>query len=135
VNRFVLVVFVLLPLAGLVLGLRKWLLFWRGVRVEATILGFEKSYSEASSDSSTLQLPIVELDDRRVRVTLSSELPARHSAGVGDTVRLIHPRGNLKQATYDHPVTLWLVPAMCFGPALVFIVYIAAAVAWHRLFE
>jgi uncharacterized protein DUF3592 len=136
-NYFVLTIFVLLPLLGIVLAIRRWRFLRRGVRVSARIVGFETLHADASADRSTINLPIVEFDSngRRVRITLSGEPPEGDDyASQGDTVRLIYPRGKPRRATYDNRIVLWLVPVLCFIPAAVFIVFIALSIGWYRLF-
>jgi hypothetical protein len=126
---------VLLPLLGALLSIRRWMLLRCGCRVFAKIVGFEKFVP--SSDAETIHLPIVEFNDdhgRKVRMTLSGEPPEEGTFIKGSRLRLVYPRGNPKGAKYDNTLVLLLVPAMCFAPALIFIVFIAGSIVWQKLF-
>lgn len=136
-NWYVLILFVLLPALGTVLGIRNWLLFRYGIRVTGRIVGHERL--EPMSGSETVHLPIVDFsaNGRIMRVTMSGESPHAGSGAndLGATVKLIHPHGRPKRVRYDERMLYWLVPAMCFAPALTLALGIGCALAWHRWFE
>ena len=135
-NGFALVIFVALPLLGLALGARKLPLVFAGRRVTGRIVAFEAlERGPSPEDERTIRYPVVEFADeagRRVRRTMSGENPHGENA-VGEPVKLVHPRGRPAAAVYDDKVTLWLVPALCFGPAVVFGLFSVAVLAWARL--
>ncbi len=134
-NGFALVIFVALPLLGLALGASKLPLVLAGRRVTGRIVAHEAlERGPSAEDERTIRFPVVEFADesgRKVRKTMSGEAPQGDNA-VGERVKLVHPRGRPAAAVYDDKVTLWLVPALCFGPAVVFGLFGAAALAWAR---
>jgi hypothetical protein len=138
VNWFVLIVFVLLPALGAVLAVRNWLLFRHGVRVTGHIVAHERI--EPMSGSEAIHLPVVAFSDlagRSVRVTMSGESPHRgdEANAVGARVKLVYPRDQPRRARYDERMLYWLVPCLCFIPAVTFAVFIGASLAWYALFE
>lgn len=134
-NIPILVIFVLLPALGLALGWRKLVLIASGVRVTAKVVGHEDRQVDASPEAKTLRLPVVELRDESggaVRVTLAEEA-APGKAEMGHDVRLVYPRGRPVAAAFDNPVSLWLIPALCFGPAILLLGWIVGAFIWARV--
>ncbi len=135
VNVPILVIFVLLPALGLALGWRKLVLITQGVRVTAKVVGHEDRKADAGPEAKTLRLPVVELRDEsgsNVRVTLAQEA-APGTAEMGHPVRVVYPRGRPVAAAFDNPVSLWLIPALCFGPAILLLGWIVGAFIWARL--
>jgi hypothetical protein len=137
VNWFVLILFVVLPALGTVLGIRNWLLFRQGVRVTGRIVAHERL--DAMSDGETVYLPVVDFPDvhgRAVRVTMPGESPhaGDEANAVGAKVRLVYPCGRPKRARYDVRMLYWLVPSLCFVPALTIALFIGLSIAWYRLF-
>jgi Protein of unknown function (DUF3592) len=136
VNWFTLTVFVLLPALGTALGVVNWLFARRGVRVTGRIVAHEKIAQPL--DAETILFPVVDFSDesgRIVRLTMSGESPHPGSAAnaVGASVKLIYLRGYPKRARYDERALYWLVPALCFLPALALALVIAAMVVWYQL--
>ena len=136
-NWFVLSVFVVLPALGTALGLRNWLLFRNGIRVIGRIVAHERL--DPMSGGETIYFPVVDFPDahgRMVRVSMSGESPhaGDEANAVGAKVRLIYPRGRPKRARYEVRMLYWLVPSLCFIPALTFALFIGLSIAWYRLF-
>jgi len=121
VNPFLIGLLVVLPACGALVLLRRWLLLRFGVRVQAEIIGFATLDRGASSEPEAIQLPKVRFraDTRQtVTLTLRSSSPFPGTPAVGDRLALVYPRGAPGRATYAHPFSLFLVPALCFVPAL-----------------
>lgn len=134
-NTFVLVIFVLLPALGAILGARKLRLVLRGRRVTGRIVAHERRETTSDADQRYIDYPVVEFADengRKVRKTMSGEPPEGDNTR-GSPVKLIHLRGRAAGAEFDNPVTLWLIPAICFGPAAVLALYIVLAFAWAKV--
>jgi len=116
------VVFLLMPMIGLLFSLRIWLFLRNGVRVTARIVGYKEERWDGGSDTDNSRfLPIVSFKDdrgRNVRATLSQERPLSWKGVQEDEIQLIYRKGDSQHPKIAHWGYLWLVPAFLFGPAV-----------------
>jgi hypothetical protein len=120
------VVFLLMPVIGLLLSIRIWLFIRNGVRVTARIVGYKEERWEGGIDTDNSRfLPIVSFQDERGRVhrmTLSRERPIRWKGVQDDEIKLIYRRGDPQHPKIAHWSLLWLAPIFLLTPAILLLI-------------
>jgi len=126
-------IFGVLPIFGIVAGIRVWRFLRNGIRVTAKVVGHKfvkiRPDSSTSSETEDQYLPMIVFHDHNGiyrEVTLSTERPLKVRGVRDDEVRIIYPRDDPKRAKMDYWATLWMVPMLLLAPATL----LAAAYIW-----
>ena len=125
-KTFAVIVFCIMPLIGLLLSIRIWLLLRNGLRVTARIVGYKEERWNGGIDTDNSRfLPIVAFRDetnRSCRVTLSQERPVKWKGVKDEEIKLIYRRGDPQHPKIAYWGYLWLAPIFLLGPAVILLI-------------
>ena len=136
-NWFVAIIFVILPLVGLVFTVKTLRLIRHGVRVAGTIIDHKTvTRTDAQSrNSRNVHYPIVqflESSGNTHTVTMSVSTGRRK---LGEVVELIYPPKRPEAAQIANFASLWFFPLFFCAPAITFGAFIGVHYAWWRFVE
>ncbi len=126
-NTVALVLFVLMPAAGIGVAIWRWRWLRRATRVTGTVVGLRPS------DPSARQWVVdFHAEGQRIRVNLPTS-PRTSDLGIGDNLPLLYPEAKPGLARHDTGLMLWWLPIALVAPGLGIALFIGLSMLSARI--